>query len=98
MVGLVGRLQTALAIRNELTWLEFLKMVNEPSGSKEMKEARIRLANACDFIDYVGSDDDDEEEEENKPIESSEKVENENDAIRKESEAAVKVDPAEYDL
>lgn len=37
MVGLVGRLQTALAIRNELTWLEFLKMVNEPSGSKEMK-------------------------------------------------------------
>lgn len=99
MIGLVGRLQTALSIRSELSWLEFLKSVDEKSGNKEMREARIRLANACDFIDYVASDES-EEEEEDKEREKKEEEEKEKDvkSNRKESEVCVKVDPSEYDL
>lgn len=107
MSGLVGRLYTTTAIRNELLWLEFLKLVDEPSDGKPMKQSRIRLANACDFFEYYPSSDDDEKsdsDDNNSDSEDDKKEDNDKDNNKKEKEKEIKpkeedkVNPSEFDL
>lgn len=70
-----------------------------------MKEARIRLANACDFFEYVPSDDDhseseseksDNEDKEDKKEKTDDKKEDKSASSGSDSEGGV--DPSEYDL
>lgn len=113
-MGVFARLQTALAVRSELTWIEFLNNIHEESDDKSMKEARIRLANACDFFEYIASDDEegsddsdsDSDNEDKKDKKDSSNKDNKeggesgkkDGSDKSDSESEGGVDPSEYDL